>query len=405
MSKKSFEELQARYVAGDRLSNEEASRLRRWLSGDQNRRHEMLAEEAVDNQLRCLARLGDRDSTEKFIRKTVERATSSEHRDDDLHVVPTLEKNRRRSFQLLSVPVVLSTAAVILVGVAITWYSTISPNRADFGFATITNTEDLTWELIDAEHRRLRVTSGYGEVHFENGTIAKLSAPAVIELKSKGGMFVENGSINVSVPPAGIGFTVETPLARIVDYGTKFDVAVGDLGQTETRVRSGTVTFEANPTRFTPSDPIKLTANGLNRASTVTSELTTEVDSVATTASGSQGQFYGTIYADGETAVFTTRLDFVDFLSRLHSSLERDSSQFHEQWQVVLETTANGTGTTVESSSGGGVLNGFPVGNAHEMMIKQLRAMQGIHHGNPQIQQLLEGMILQAEEVHGEISD
>ncbi|CAN0447153.1 unnamed protein product, partial [Hapterophycus canaliculatus] len=128
------------------------------------------------------------------------------------------------------------------------------------GFAKITNTKNLSWEWVDEESRRLRISSGSGEVHFDNGTVAQLSAPAVIELKTPDSLFLKTGSAKIDVPPAAIGFTVETPIARIVDFGTRFDVAVGDAGQTETRVRSGTVTIEARPMSFTHSRPIKLTA-------------------------------------------------------------------------------------------------------------------------------------------------
>ena len=74
---------------------------------------------------------------------------------------------------------------------------------------------------------------------------------------------------------------------------TEFDIDVGDAGQTVTRVRSGLVTFETRFMGLTHSDPIKLTANGLNRASAKESSLTREVRPIVTKASGSQGQFFG----------------------------------------------------------------------------------------------------------------
>lgn len=209
-------------------------------------------------------------------------------------------------------------------------------------------------------------------------------------------MFVENGSVKISVPPAAVGFTVETPVARIVDLGTEFDVDVGEEGATETRVRSGMVTFEAHSTSPIQGEPIKLTAEGLNRASAAVLELTSEISSVSTTASGSQGQFFGAIHADGKTVEFDSRQEFDDFLHRLNVSLKDNPSHFHEQWKVMVRTTPNSTSTTVEGSGGSGVLDRFPSNKAQDMLLEQLRSMQERHQDNPQMQELIEGMIRQS---------
>ena len=404
MSTHSYRELQARYIAGDPLSSDEATELLRWLDDHPDQRHEMLTDEAIDSQLHCLARLSDAELAENFIRGTVQRAISTQQSDDRFEIVTTHEKTVSRSSQWFSITAGLCTAALVLIGIAISWYSTTGPNQGNFGFAKITNEENLSWELIDEESRRLRVAAGYAEVLFENGTTAQLSAPAVIELKTPGSLFVKTGSVKINVPPAAIGFTVETPIARIVDFGTRFDVDVGDAGQTETRVRSGTVSFETRP-MSSRSAPIMLTAGGLNRASAATSKLAGDVRSVATTASGSQGQFYGTIHADGKAMEFRTRREYDDFRNRLHSTLQQNPAQFREQWQEIVETTANSTSTTVESSDRSGSLRDVPAGKAQEMLIEQLRSMQELNQGNPRMQQLLDGMIQQAGDGHEKTLD
>ena len=398
MSKNSLQELQTRYIAGEQLSGAAASRFLRWLRDSPIERREMLIDEAIDNQLRCMARVSDKELAERFVMETVQRAVDSQHSENVYDVVATRTQNRSRAFPLFSVPVSLCTAALVFVVVAITWYVNQVWNQNDFGFASITHAKNLSWELIDDESRRLSVSSGSGELHFENGTIAQLAAPAVVELRTPSKLFVKTGSVKMSVPPTAIGFTVETPIARIVDLGTEFDVDVGESGKTETRVRSGVVTFETQSKSRTRNDPIKLTAEGLNRASAEISELTTDIRSVTTTASGSQGRFFGMIHADGETVEFDSRQEFDDFTSRLHSSLQNNPSQFREQWKVILRTTENSTSTLVESRGGSGTLRDSPGGGAHEMLIKQLRSMQQRHQGNPQMQELLQGMIRQAGE-------
>ncbi|MEO1528971.1 MAG: hypothetical protein AAFX06_26415 [Planctomycetota bacterium] len=403
MSGNAFDELQARYVAGEPLSSEDASRLLCWLEDNPDRRSEMMADESIDNQLHCLARLHDEELAERFVNETIERAVTS-NRDDVVPVVRAVEETRPRSFLSISIPVAICTVALVFVGVSMTWDSEPDRDPLDFGFAEIANANDLSWELIDEASRRLRVTSGTGEIHFDNGTVAGFSAPAVVDLKAPGRLFVQTGSVKINVPPAAIGFTVETPIARIVDYGTTFDVDVGDEGRTATRVRSGIVTFESLPMSLTGADPITLTADGLNRASASASDLTKGVRSVATTASGSRGQFFGTIYAGGKTMEFSSRQSFEEFRKRFRSSMEQDPSSFHEQWEVI-ETTANGTSTMVESRGGTGNFQGSAAGKAQEKLIEHLRSMQKKHQGNAQMQQLLEGMIEQVEAVQGKMSD
>ena len=158
-------------------------------------------------------------------------------------------------------------------------------------------------------------------MHFENGTVAQFSAPTVIELKQSDTIYVKIGLVKVNVPPPAVGFTVDTPTARIVDYGTKFNVDVDEAGQTETLVRSGVVTFENRSNGIPNSDPIKLTAEGLNRASTKESLLTGTLRSLETMASGTNGQFYGTVRADGKTVEFTNRQEWDDFHDLLSLSL------------------------------------------------------------------------------------
>ena len=403
MSTNSFQELQARYIAGEQLSSEEATGLLRLLRESPESRRDLLIDQSIDNQLRCMARLDNKESADSFIHETVQRAVALRHSQTSHDTVRIRESNESGRIRPFSIPLGISAAALVLISFAVIRYATRKPQHHDFGFAQITSTEDLSWELVDVDSRRLRVSTGIGQVQFENGTIAELVAPAVVELRTPDKLFVKSGSVKINVSPAAVGFTVETPIARIVDLGTKLDVDVGEAGQTQARVRSGIVTFETHSMSHLRSSPIKLTAEGLNHASAEVSELTTDVQSVATTASGAEGQFFGTIHADGETVEFETREEFDSFLSRLNASLEKNPSQFHEQWKVIEKTTANSTSTMVESSGGSGIMRGAPVGQrrpagAHEMMLEQLQLMQERHQGNAQMQELLDGMINQVKE-------
>ena len=409
MSMRSIVELQARYLSGEHLSSDEADCLLQWLNENPDARQEMLIDEAIDNQLHCMARINDVGLVEEFVRDSVDRAVAmnravASHQSESLPVViQTHERKSTRSYQLFSVLVSLSAAALVLLGIAVAWYAAQGKQRADFGFAHLANSKSLSWELIDGGSRRLNVSAGSGEVHFDNGTIAELSSPGVYDLRNPSNLFVESGSVNLNVPPAAAGFTVETPTARIVDLGTEFDVDVGQAGQTETSVRSGVVTFEAKLIGGTLSPPIKLTADGLNHASAKESPLTRGVRSIVTTANGSQGQFLGTIHADGKTVEFGTRREFDDFQNHLASALGKNPSQFREQSKVMDQTPTGNSST--ESSDGGSIRRGSPGGRAQKMLIEQLRSMQRQNQENAPMRELLDGMILQVEEGRKNLSD
>ena len=413
MSTNQFEELQLRYMAGDSLSSQEAERLLQWLDDNADARQELLIDEAIDSQLRCLARINDEELAEEFVKQSFERTVAA-RKSERIHiVVDTQERNRSRSLPTFRILTSVSAAALLLVVVA--YFTTVGRKKHDFGFAKIVNVKDLSWELIDDANRRVRVSSGSGEVHFENGTVAQFSAPTVIELKQSDTIYVKIGLVKVNVPPPAVGFTVDTPTARIVDYGTKFNVDVDEAGQTETLVRSGVVTFENRSNGIPNSDPIKLTAEGLNRASTKESLLTGQLRSLETMASGTNGQFYGTVRADGKTVEFTNRQEWDNFHDLFNSSSEKKPSSLREQSNLREQATGSSASAMVESSgTAGGVTDvqigmearietgNLPGGRAQEMLMQQLRAMRGQHEGNDRMQQLLDGMIQQVEQGQSE---
>jgi len=74
---------------------------------------------------------------------------------------------------------------------------------------------------------------------------------------------VEEGKLTAFVPPSAKGFTVMTPVAEVVDYGTEFGVTVDKSGETETSVFKGEVDFRAVADEKTYK-PKRITA-GLSR--------------------------------------------------------------------------------------------------------------------------------------------
>ena len=130
-------------------------------------------------------------------------------------------------------------------------------------------------------------------------------------------------------------------------------------------------------------------------------------------ASGAEGQFYGTIRADGKTVEFTDPQALNDFQELLDFSPEENPANSGEQSNLMEQQSGSSASTAVESSGTvGGAVNdqiGFETNShngdrAHKMLINQIRAMQERHQGNEQMQQVLERMIQQAEQVRPESS-
>ncbi len=81
---------------------------------------------------------------------------------------------------------------------------------------------------------------GLMEFAFANGVTVIVEAPSRLEFRNENYMVLHSGRLSANVPPEGIGFTVETPEAEVVDYGTEFSVEA-NAGESEVHVFSGLV--------------------------------------------------------------------------------------------------------------------------------------------------------------------
>jgi len=81
---------------------------------------------------------------------------------------------------------------------------------------------------------------GLINLEFAGGVMVYIEAPARFKAASDKKILLHSGQLSASVPQAGIGFTVETPDAEVVDFGTEFSVDVGS-GASEVHVFDGLV--------------------------------------------------------------------------------------------------------------------------------------------------------------------
>ncbi|MEM8671678.1 MAG: LamG-like jellyroll fold domain-containing protein [Planctomycetota bacterium] len=82
--------------------------------------------------------------------------------------------------------------------------------------------------------------TGLLNLQFGGGVLVYVEAPARFEAVNDKRVVLLSGRLSARVPPEGIGFTVETPEARVVDFGTEFSIDVED-GASEVHVFDGLV--------------------------------------------------------------------------------------------------------------------------------------------------------------------
>lgn len=93
--------------------------------------------------------------------------------------------------------------------------------------------------------KALRVSSGLAEFRFGDGVRVVVEGPAELEATSKKLAHLKYGRLLAEVPQDEIGFTVQTPTAKIVDLGTEFGVVAEPSGRTAVSVFKGEVDVES----------------------------------------------------------------------------------------------------------------------------------------------------------------
>ncbi|HEX7899776.1 MAG TPA: FecR domain-containing protein [Planctomycetota bacterium] len=83
------------------------------------------------------------------------------------------------------------------------------------------------------------LVAGTVELAFSSGALVLLDAPAAFEVRDPLRMTLKYGRGSVHVDERSKGFTVDTPLTKVVDRGTRFALDVGEGGETEVHVLEG----------------------------------------------------------------------------------------------------------------------------------------------------------------------
>lgn len=87
----------------------------------------------------------------------------------------------------------------------------------------------------------LELAEGLATLRFESGAEVVLEAPSTLEILDAMNCRLRRGTLVAHVPPSAKGFTVDTPKAKVVDFGTRFGVSTADDGKYTVEVLEGLV--------------------------------------------------------------------------------------------------------------------------------------------------------------------
>ena len=151
----------------------------------------------------------------------------------------------------------MAAVLALLAVAALGWRMTSPQVRSAKTIATVIKAKQCKWAgstLPTAEGSRvaagtLELVEGIATVKFDSGAEVVMEAPATLELTDAMSCSLVRGTLVADVPKSAIGFTVHTPDAKVVDFGTRFGVSTGEDGKYHVQVLEGLVEVSPNATK------------------------------------------------------------------------------------------------------------------------------------------------------------
>lgn len=191
---------------------------------------------------------------------------------------PAVKTVRPPVSKLSIVSLLLSSAALIFVVV----YAHFVSLKRGIDVATLTDSSEAVWADPTlslpklsrlSTHQRLILSTGLVSVKTDQGALLTFEGPAEFELKTGQELLLHYGRLYARISPEGVGFTVQTPSAKIIDMGTEFGVQADVNGSSELHVLKGAVHLLAGP-KDKPIASLVVQENKAVRYNTNTFELT-----------------------------------------------------------------------------------------------------------------------------------
>jgi hypothetical protein len=156
-------------------------------------------------------------------------------------VYPVPEKRKISRFGIVTL---LNAAAVLLFFLVLR----VVPPSGGLEAAVLSDSLNAQWanrKGVFQKGDRLRTGNkmvldrGLVEIEFDGGARAVLEAPAEFKILAEDRLGLTYGKVYATVPEKAIGFSVYTPIAKIIDLGTEFGVQQDMHGNTELHVVRG----------------------------------------------------------------------------------------------------------------------------------------------------------------------
>ncbi len=166
----------------------------------------------------------------------------------------------------------LGLAAVLAILAVRAWHLFYQPMQKPMGGVVATLSQSSGATLVaggvefgaenGAELRAgaYELRAGFLEITYATGVVVLVESPARFELRGTTVVALREGSLSARVPGPGIGFTVETPAASVVDLGTEFGVSANATAS-EVHVFVGEVLVKTSG----DADPLHLKENHASR--------------------------------------------------------------------------------------------------------------------------------------------
>ncbi|WP_186776589.1 LamG-like jellyroll fold domain-containing protein [Rubripirellula reticaptiva] len=222
-------------VLADDVSEEEAAEFQQWLKIPANLQRFALRGE-LHSQLR-----------RSLQRRHIQSSALGTKEDVSAPPEPRSTVVRSRKMLLLSVAGLVTAACILIALVGLRHEGNGAPNHGDTVAATIVSNVsgllirgDRQWDGTYLSAGEYELQKGLLHLQFGGGVMVYVEAPARFDAVGDSRVVLHNGRLSARVPPEGIGFTVETPEAEVVDFGTEFSVDV-EGGASEVHVFDGLV--------------------------------------------------------------------------------------------------------------------------------------------------------------------
>ncbi len=227
--------------ASDGISAEQLQMLEATLRDDAQLRRDFIEYMNVDSALSDLAALSESDVAE---------IESAKHRDESTTRVSRHSASFTRAAaeagRAYRVAAIAGSVAATLLFATILWLANPFADN-DVPVATILTRVDAAlayagqrYDGVELAVGEYRLDRGLLQLRFHGGVTVYVEAPARFDAVSGNRLLLRSGRLSASVPPEGVGFTVDTPDAKVIDFGTEFSVDV-ESSASEVHVFEGLV--------------------------------------------------------------------------------------------------------------------------------------------------------------------